>query len=57
MDFTLVNSPPGGRSVPIQDAAVVGFSKLERTQVESRSMAGFRARNEFIFLVRRTDLM
>lgn len=29
VDFILVNSPPGGRSVPIWDAVVVGLSKLE----------------------------
>lgn len=29
VDFILVNSPPGGRSVPIWDAVVVGLSQLE----------------------------
>lgn len=34
-DFTLVTAPPGGKSVPIQVAVVVEFSKLEWTQFES----------------------
>lgn len=39
------------------NAAVVGFSGVEGSQLGSRCVAGFRASGEFIFLARRTVLM